>query len=290
MRKISASIMKVPVKVMVSSMETITKTMQEIQEMSAPPEVDDDLDDESEKGSRMAEVSKMAFMPFFAMLRLPMNLLASGLTSMSESIQEIKKAAQPGEEEEEEDLGKPIDKLIFPLSEEESALEAEASLDPKVAEDAASLWQIGRTGTVEYAGKWKETFTYKVGSSLDEVENPRSPLYINVEGAHKARGTTERLNLQFELERVDLGKNLALIYDRWGGEKDEVRLDGELVAPVSGAGIGRYKQVALLLGDIPNGEHTISLTTTGDEESEGHRIDFLKLVEIEESEAETEEG
>ena len=70
---------------------------------------------------------------------------------------------------------------------------------------------------------------------------------------------------------------MAFIYDRWGTEKDQVSVNNELLAPIGGAGKGMFKLVALSLKDIPNGDHVITMTTSGETEAGGHRIDYLKL-------------
>ena len=119
-----------------------------------------------------------------------------------------------------------------------------------------------------------------MGTDIDEINSPGIPHLITVQGRPRSKGATEKLNIHFTLDRDYPNGELAFIYDRWGAEKDQVFVDGELLAPISGAGKGKFKRVALSLKDVSDGDHVITITTSGETEAGGHRLDYLKLATI----------
>jgi hypothetical protein len=135
----------------------------------------------------------------------------------------------------------------------------------------------------QFPGKWTMAFDYHLGTDIDQINNPTAPLFITVQGGPKSIGATEKFNVHFTLDRDYTNGELAFIYDRWGAEKNQVSVNNELLTPIGGAGKGMFKHVALSLKDIPNGDHVITITTSGETETGGHRIDYLKLSEIEKS-------
>lgn len=283
MGRVLEQMMALPVNLIVAGMESVTTTMHGIQQASAIPEGADEEDGEGErKSSTLKNVSKLAITPFFQILKLPGRLLGSGVTTFSNAMREIQRP--PESDEEWDDSTQAAAKFadqIVPLSTQEIAIEASARLS-SVDEEAfgETLWRIGRPGRSEFRAKWRSEFNYHVGTDLDQVNAPKLPNFIGVHGSPKVKGGTERLNINFTVDRDYAAGQLAFIYDRWGGEKDQVMIDGKLLSPVAGAGRGKYKHVALRLGDLASGAHVITITTFGETDDGGHRIDYLQLAAV----------
>lgn len=282
MMEIPVNMMKLPVNAMVSSMNTITESMQEIQKKSRTcRELEDSEETDEGRRSAFRKASKSAMMPYLEMFKLPRSVLLSGLKSISETVQELRdptaseNGARTGEGGEN-GAWEPVE-----LTSEEAALESEAVL----SEDSAIiprtiLWQIGRPGRSDFQGKWTEVFDYEVGLDLDAIHNPAIPHLITVKDGPRCTGATEQLNIRFSIERDYPEGELAFNYDRWGAEKDRIELDGNLLAAIRGAGKGKFRQVALLLPALSTGEHIIAITTGGETESRGHRIDHFTIATI----------
>ena len=274
----------------VSNMDTIAKTMHEVQQKSETPDEAENTygTDEAEAGtSSFSSVARLAIVPFIEMSKLPITVFVN---TISEAVQEIQGQATAGDrvhsEEVTEDgeVTEDHDREVIPLNERDAALETEATLTEEAEESyQKTLWQIGRSGRNDFQGKWKEAFDYHLGTDIDEVNSPGIPHLITVQGGPKSKGATEKLNVHFILDCDYPDGELTFIYDRWGAEKDQVFVDGELLAPIGGAGKGMFKHVALSLKDVPNGNHVITITTSGETEAGGHRIDYLKLAGIEKS-------
>lgn len=274
--------LKLSMNVMVTSMETMAKTMHEIQKKSEVPNESEDIyGKDKDQFSTLNNVSKLAIMPFFEMSKIPMNVFASVVETISQAKQDIQKPDTTDEEMYVEPEEENYDKDIIPLSEQEKSLETKATLSEEKEETySKTVWQIGRSGRMELQNRWTATFDYHVGTDIDEINNPTLPHLITVNGGPKSQGATEKLNIHFTLDRDYQNGALAFIYDRWGAEKDQVFVDDNLLAPIGGPGIGRFKHVALALPEISEGEHTIAITTSGETEAREHRIDYVKLATI----------
>jgi hypothetical protein len=282
MEKFFEQMLKVSLNVMANSMDTIVKTMQEVQQNTETPDEEENTGGPDEGPSAFSSVSRLAIVPLYEMSKLPINVLVE---TISGATQEIQKQAGVGravhevfvEEEVEEH-----DREIIPLNVHEVELETEATVTEEDEESYnKTIWQIGRPGRNNFQGKWTTAFDYHLGTDIDEVNSPTVPHYITVQGAPKSKGATEMLNIHFTLEHDYSNGDLIFIYDRWGAEKDQVFVDNELLAPIAGAGKGMFKHVALSLKDVPTGAHVITITTSGETEARGHRVDYMKLCEIE---------
>jgi hypothetical protein len=275
--------MKFSMNVMVSSMETIAKTMHEIQQKAESPDpVEDSEETDGGQPSSFGNVSRLAIVPFFEMSKLPITVFASVIKTISQTQQEIREHGAVGNAAHREEEIENYNKEIVPLSTLETDLETKAIFieeDEEVSKQ--TLWQIGRSGRSDFGEKWTAVFNYHVGADIDAIDSPSIPHLITVQGGRKSKGATEKLNIHFTLDRDYSNGELVFIYDRWGGEKDQVFVDEELLAPISGVGKGKFKHVVVSLNDISNGNHVITITTSGETTSGGHRIDYLKLVEIE---------
>lgn len=279
--KLPVHMMKLPLNIMVSGMETATRTMQDIRQKVETPDVAEAADETEEKSSGLGALSRFAIIPVFEMIKFPVSVFVSSFKTVTETMQEIRNPSAKRVEEDGQGPAETLDREIVSLTAQEAALESETFLRENVGSvNGNTLWTIGRPGRSEFLGKWSAAFDYRIGEDLDPINCPAIPHYITVHGAPKLKGGTEKLNIHFTLDRDYAKGELALIYDRWGGEKDEVLVDGNLLAPVSGAGKGRFKRVALSLVDAPAGDHVITITTSGKTESGGHRIDYLKLAAI----------
>lgn len=279
--------MKFSMNVMVSSMETITKTMQEIQQKSeTPDDVEDNNGTNEGQMSAFTNVSRLAIVPFFEMSKLPITVFASVVKTISQTQQEMREQAAMGDRANREESAETWDLQIVPLNAKEATLETGAILTKEAEETSTrTLWQIGRYGRSDFQKRWTASFDYHIGADIDPINNPGIPHFITVGDGQKPKGATEKLNIHFAIDRDYSNGELAFMYDRWGAEKDEVYVDGELLAPISGAGKGKFKHVALSLKNISSGNHVITITTSGETEARGHRIDCLKLAEIEKSTA-----
>ena len=266
--------------VMISSMETITKTMLEIQHKSETFDEAENTHGTAEKQT-LSNVSRLAIMPFFEMSKLPMNVFASVMKTISKTQQEIKEQTAADNGANSEKAPETYDREIASFTAQEAALETKATLANEIEEmSERTLWQIGRSGRSDFQKTWTSTFDYHVGTDIDPINSPGIPHFITVHGGEKSKGATEKLNIHFTLDRDYPDGELAFIYDRWGAEKDQVLVDGQLLAPISGAGKGKFKHVALSLKDILKGNHVITLTTSGNPETGGHRFDYFQLAAI----------
>ncbi len=275
MVKLPVNMMKFPVNVMASSMETFTKTMSNIPKSP--------VKGNGEDCGEADFIEQMSKLPV-SMMVLPVCIMVSSMETMAKTMQEIRNGPATRDGTDSGETPENNDKGIFQLTSHESALEKIAVLTKRTEEiSKKTLWQIGRAGRSDYHGQWKAVFDYHVGSDIDAINHPAIPHFVTVQGGLKFKGATEKINIHFALERNYSNAELAFLYDRWGGEKDEVFVDGELLAPISGAGRGKFKHVALLLNDLLNGKHVISITTSGEKNVGGHRIDCLKLATIEKS-------
>lgn len=271
MTDIPANLIKLSVKVMVTSMETITRNMQEIQEQTAKASAASD--GAEGEGNALEDISRLAIAPFFEAMKIPVNVFTASIETLAQAQEEM------GLEETEAAAEMKPAPTVVPLSAEEAALEAEALVEADVEEAAdKTLWQVGRPGHSEFHGGWSSVFDYRIGTDIDSVESPAMPCFLSTPDGPRMVGATGRLNIHFVLERDYAAGELLLVYDRWGAEKDRVALDGELLAPIAGAGEGKFRHVALGLGALEHGEHVVSLATEGNTEAGGHRIDYLKLA------------
>ena len=282
MMEIPVNMMKLPVNAMISGMNTITESMQEIQKKSQICRESEDSE-ETDEGRRSAfrKASRSAMMPYLEMLKLPRSVLLSSLKSISETVQELRDRTASGNGARSGEGGENGAWEPVALTSEEAALESEAVL----TEDSARiprtiLWQIGRPGRSDFEGKWTEVFDYEVGTDLDAIHSPAIPHFITVKDGLKSRGATEMLNIHFVIERDYPEGELAFSYDRWGAEKDRVEVDGNLLAAIRGAGKGKFREVALSLPALFTGEHVIAITTSGETESRGHRVDHFAIAAI----------
>ncbi len=282
MMEIPVNMMKLPVNAMVSGMNTITESMQEIQKKSRTCRESEDSE-ETDEGQRSAfrKASRSAMMPYLEMLKLPRSVLLSSLKSISETVQELRDQTVSGNGARSGKGGGNGAWEPVALTLEEAALESEAVL----TEDSAKiprtiLWQIGRPGRSDFQGKWTEAFDYEVGTDLDAIHSPAIPHFVTVKDGPKRRGATEMLNIHFVIERDYPEGELAFSYDRWGAEKDRVEVDGNLLAAIRGAGKGKFREVALSLPALSTGEHVIAITTSGETESRGHRVDHFAIAAI----------
>ncbi|MBT5875811.1 MAG: hypothetical protein HOH43_20465 [Candidatus Latescibacteria bacterium] len=273
--------MKISLTAVVSGMETIAETMHEVQQKAEAPDEDENTDDPYT--SAYNSVSRLAIVPLIEIAKLPITVIMKTISEATQGIQEHGEEGNEvhsGQEEEAVDQGREV----VPLNAQEAALETETTLSEEAEEMYQNtIWQIGRSGRNDFQGKWAATFDYQVGTDLDEVNSPGIPHLITVQDGPKSKGAAEKLNVHFALDRDYADGELAFIYDRWGAEKDQVFVDGELLAPVGGVGKGMFKHVALSLKDVSDGDHVITITTSGETEAGGHRIDYLKLSEIEKS-------
>ncbi len=269
--------MRFSLNVMVSGSENIAKAMQEFQQKSeTPDEVEDTFETDEDFTSTFSSMSRLSIVPLFEMSKLPITVLVKTISEAAQEIQEQDVGRYEGFSEEE--TAEDFDREIIPLNKREAALETEATLTEEAGESYhKTLWQIGRSGRPDFKGKWTKAFDYHYGTDIDEINSPSVPHFITAQGGPKSIGATERFNVHFTLDRDYTNGQLAFIYDRWGTEKDQVFVDDELLAPIGGAGKGMFKHVVLSLKDIPNGDHVITITTSGETEAGGHRIDYLKL-------------
>lgn len=279
MQRILEKLIRLPMDVMISSMENMTRTMHEIQKRSEAR--DDEGPGETGGASLLGNAPQLAITPFFEMYKIPTSGLASGFKTISRVMDEIRQDPATDNRAAAEDDTAPVDADIVPLDEEEAVMERRATLfagDLDVSGN--TLWQIGRPGRKDYTGSWTRSFDYHVGKDVDPLNAPRAPHLLTVHDGPRSGGATERLNVYFHLMRDYRAGALALSYDRWGGEKDRVYVDDELLAPVRGAGRGRLRHVALSLGTLSRGDHVITITTCGDTIDGEHRIDCLRVVEV----------
>ena len=277
--------LRLPMDVMISGMEAMTNTVLDIHRKAGshdwPPSGSESDNASAEPPSMFGNAMNRVFTPLFEMYKIPVSGLLSGFETLANAIGEMRNgpAVVSGTDDEARRYSEAV-----PLTEGEAAMERSAWLAEGLEETAkAPLWQIGRPGRQEYAAKWKDSFDYAVGQDTDPLNNPRLPHLLTVPGGPKSDGATEKLNLLFALDRDYEGGELALIYDRWGGEKDQVYIDHELLAPVQGQGGGRLRHVALSLGCISRGDHVVTITTSGDTKEQEHRIDYLKLTRVDTS-------
>ena len=288
MERILETMLRLPLDVLISSMEAMTRTMQEIQrkaysqgETSRVGETNGENHDGTPP--MFGNVMRLALTPLFEMYKVPANGLASGLETISNAMDELRRgpAATNGASVEEV---RSVSNEVVLLDDTEAAMERRAWLAAGLEEAAGgALWQIGRPGGIEHAARWTATFDYTVGTDVDPVNKPRMPHRLTVEGGPKSDGGTETLNVLFALDRDYGPGELALIYDRWGAEKDQVSVDDQLLAPVQGAGRGKLRHVALSLGGISRGNHVITITASGVTTENEHRIDCVSLAEVDAS-------
>ncbi|MEC4817306.1 MAG: LamG-like jellyroll fold domain-containing protein [Scytonema sp. PMC 1069.18] len=147
------------------------------------------------------------------------------------------------------------------------------------------LWQIGRPGdgSKEFLtkGAWSEEYDYTVGSDADSINHPSIPGIITAPEARKPSKSisTDKLNIDFTLER-DYGQGqLILFYNFYGSEEDSLFLNGELLTKIVGVGEGKLKENEIPLGALAAGKHRLSITTNGGKDGK-HSIDYLKLQAI----------
>ena len=275
-------VMKISLNVVVSGVETIAETMHEVQQKAEASHGDENATEPDDPyTAAYNSVSRLAIEPLIEISKLPYTVIMKAISDASDGIQEQADTgdeAHTGQEEESEEF----EREVVPLNAREAALEAETTLSEAAEETYQNtLWQIGRSGRNDFQGKWAATYDYRLGTDLDEVNSPGIPHLITVKDGPKSKGAAEKLNIHFALDRDYAAGELAFIYERWGAEKDQVFVDGELLAPVGGAGKGMLKHVALSLKGFSEGEHVIAITASGETEAGGHRIDYLKLLEIE---------
>lgn len=269
--------------VMISSMKGMTRTMQEIQQKS-----------ESLKGAHgvgrgngkakartLGIAPQMATALLFESYKIPVSGFVSGFEAFSKALRELRRTSAAAEGTVVTEAAGEFREEIIPLDENETAMEQRALLPETTdASFGPALWEIGRAGRSDYAGKWTATFDYPVGQDRDPVNSPSMPHLLSVRDGTQSDGATDRLNIHFTLDRGYEAGELALTYDRWGGEKDQVCVDDTVLAPIRGAGRGRFRRVSLLLEAISAGSHIVSFTTSGDTEDKEHRIDYLRLAGV----------
>lgn len=148
-----------------------------------------------------------------------------------------------------------------------------------------TLWQIGRPGdgAKEFLTKaaWSEEYDYTVGSDADSINHPSIPGIVTAPEARKpSKGiSTDRLNIDFTLERDYAEGQLTLFYNFYGTEEVSLFLDGELLTKIAGVGERTLKENQISLGTLAAGKHRLSITTSGGTNGR-HTIDYLKLQAI----------
>jgi hypothetical protein len=279
--KAQGRLMSLPVDLMAVSVECVSETVHEVQRKAAL--VVHGENGEGEGGERVPGMKAMAglgMIPLLEFAKLPRSVWMAGIEKLSESWYAMKQGTGDIMTPEVGGEGqKPISQEPCATEEDEVWAEAEVLTgDVKKGLYQGVLWEIGRPGRSEYDGEWAAVFHYLAGAGDDEINCPRLPNFLAVPGGVPRRGSTEELNIHLVLDRDYQAGILALIYDRWGAERNEVRLDGTLIASVGGAGCGRHRQVAIGLPGVSAGDHVLSVVASGDTEAGGHGIDFLKLL------------
>ena len=280
--KAQGRLIKLPVDLMAVSAECVSESVQEIQRKAAL--VVQGENSENERAPGMREMAGLGVIPLLEFAKLPRSVCIAGMEKLSESWTAMKNGAGETTTAEARKEGQaPISPEHVVTEEDEVWADAEVLTDDAKKESFQGvLWEIGRPGRGEYDGEWAAVFHYQVGESDDEINCPRLPNFLALPGGAPRRGATAELNIHSELDRDYLAGTLALIYDRWGAERNEVRLDGTLLASVIGAGCGRHRQVAIGLPELSAGEHVLSVVASGDTDAGGHGIDFLKLLTLDE--------
>lgn len=267
--------MKLSLDVMVSGARTVARSMEDMQFNQQRPETADDPAAGEGPEAAFNDAYRLAVAPLLGMIKLPLDVLTSSMKTITQAVEEGRVQTAPDAVAAATD--DPPDTV--PFSAEEAAQEQAALLAPEVEETAAAtLWQIGRPGRVEADSPWTAVFDHRLGDDIDPINRPSIPYLLTVEDGPRAAGGTEKLRIHFTLDRDYPAKALALVYDRWGAETDQVRIDGQLLAPVQGAGTGKYRHVALALKAAARGDHVLQITTSGQTAAGGHRIDFLKML------------
>ena len=274
--------LRLPMDVMVSGMEAIVRTMHEIQykmESHDSPSSGGAASEE-DKPSMFSNVLRLTMTPLFELYKIPASALVAGFETISGAM-DAHQNAPPAIIGTNQDASRYVSHEAVALDDSEAAVEQGAWLaDGREDASRSPVWQIGRPGRTEHAAAWTPSFDYTVGKDIDPLNDPHMPHLLAVQGGPKSHGATEKLNLLFALDRDYGPGTLALIYDRWGGEKDLVSVDHQLLAPVRGAGEGKLRHVALALGAIARGDHVITFTASGDTTEHEHRIDYVKLTEV----------
>ncbi|MDJ0795433.1 MAG: family 2A encapsulin nanocompartment shell protein [Calothrix sp. MO_167.B12] len=155
-----------------------------------------------------------------------------------------------------------------------------------------TLWQIGKPGGPKEFNQgqgWTEEHNYIVGQDTNPINHPSLPAVLtSPKGIRpKRKASTNRYNITFTLEHDYGDGELTLFYDRYGAETDSIFLDNQLLIKIKGAGEGKLKQSEISIGTLSQGEHTLSITTTGQTKDKAHLIDYLKLMGIDPGQTES---
>lgn len=155
--------------------------------------------------------------------------------------------------------------------------------------ETETLWQIGKPGGSDQEfiqdGGWQAEFSYTVGSDEDPINQPSLPPVLTVAGlpekpkrGKKQLFATDKLNICFTLDRPYGENELTLFYAFRGLETDHLFIDGEALAEIQGLGERKLKKSQIPLPALSQGEHTLTLTTSGGDGD--HWIDYLKLESV----------
>lgn len=271
-------LLKLPVDLMAASVECVSEAVHEVQRKTALAVQEEQF----EGGGRgrvpgMREMACLGVIPLAEFAKLPRNVCVAGMGKLTESWRAMKRGTEDSAGSEAGGQNPKSQQLIA----EGDEVWADAEVlgdDFEKGHYQWVLWQIGRPGRREYDGEWTAVFDYHLGEDTDEINCPGLPSFLAVPGGPSRRGSTEELNIHFALDRDYGAGSLALIYERWGAERNRVTLDGNPIASVGGAGCGRYRRVAIGLPGVNAGEHILSLAASGETEAGGHGINFLKLL------------
>jgi DNA-binding HxlR family transcriptional regulator len=161
-----------------------------------------------------------------------------------------------------------------------AAQPASPSKSPAEITKVTTLWRIGTPGKGSKVflrrSKWTKEHTYRIGSDTDPINKPKVPALMTVPGGGKRQGGTEKLHIEFTLERDYAEGNLIFQYDRLGVEETTVLLDGSLLKKIPGAGEGKLKKMQIPLGATGRGDHVLTITASGGP-GDGHFVDYFEL-------------
>ena len=158
----------------------------------------------------------------------------------------------------------------------------------------ATLWQIGKPdgdvnpfqGAAEYPAnhEYYDSFDYDVDDDPDPINSPSLPGYLGfanvcdvLPGVVPCTDTAAEIHIHFSLDSDYDPSELTLIYDRYGSEADFLYLDGEVFAAIRSTE-DEFRHLAVSLGPISAGAHTITIGYSGGWLDNGHYIDCLRLI------------
>lgn len=157
-----------------------------------------------------------------------------------------------------------------------------------------TLWQIGKPdgdvdpvqGAAEYPTNhgYIHSFDYDVNDDPDPINSPSFPGYLGFKNVCEERphdvpctDTAAVVNIHFSLDCYYDPGELTLIYDRYGSEVDFLYLDGEVFTAIRSTE-NEFRHLAVSLGPISAGAHTITIGYGGGWFNNGHYIDCLRLI------------